>query len=208
MSIPVSIIPSISDTTPNLRTLKTWAQLNPDDGFSSARGCAPGQTQGQQELYTPYLLNNGVWAGSWGANQNSPTISNADFLRIASLQVADSYSVDDKMIHISAGGDGAWGQAIQATYSPSSNWRSATNIKMNQAVYGGNQVEVLERRIMTVDTFGTVPMVRIKTGWDCIHIYTAVTAANVHYTEVKGKIVLPLLPKTGHEWWLLERWLV
>jgi hypothetical protein len=69
-------------------------------------------------------------------------------------------------------------------------------------------VEVLERRIMTVDTFGTVPMVRIKTGWDCIHIYTAVTAANVHYTEVKGKIVLPLLPKTGHEWWLLERWLV
>ena len=84
----------ISDTTP--RTLRKWSELNPDDGFSSARGQAPGQTAGQQALYTPYLLRNGVWAGSWGANDNSPPLGNDDFLRIAKLQTADSYSVADK----------------------------------------------------------------------------------------------------------------
>ena len=197
----------VSDTTPNLRRLKKWSELNPDDGFSSARGQAEGQTAGQQALYTPYLLRNGVWAGSWGANDNSPTISNADWLRIAGLQTPDNYSVADKMKHLTNGGDGGWGQAIKATYSPSSNWRAATDIIINQCVYAGNNVEILERKIMTIDTYGTVPMVRIKTGWDQLHIYTAVTAANVHYWEVKGKIMLPLIPKLGYEWWLLERWL-
>ena len=112
------------------------------------------------------------------------------------------------MQHISCAGADVWGQAIRATYSPSSNWRAATAIKINQAVYAGNPVEILERRGMTVDTFGTVPMVRIKTGWDQVHVYTAVTRDNVHYTEVKGRIVLPLLPKLGYEWWILERWLI
>ena len=192
----------------NVRKLRKWSELNPDDGFSSARGAPAGQTLPQQALYTPYLLLNGVWAGTWSVNANSPTITNADFLRIASLQVADSFSVSDKMRHISAGGSGQWGQAIMATYNPSSNWQAATGIRINQCVYAGNQVEILERKTMTVDTFGTVPMVRIKTGWDQVHIYTAVTKDNVHYWEVKGKIILPLLPKAGYEWWLLERWLV
>jgi hypothetical protein len=195
-----------TDTTPNLRRLKKWSELNPDDGFSSARGQVNG-TAGQQALYTPYTLLNGIFPG-WGANYNSPQISNADWLRIAALQVADSFSVDAKMNHLASGGGGTWGQAIKATYSPNSNWRNATDIWMNQCVYADNLVEILERKIMTVDTFGTVPMVRIKTGWDQIHVYTAVTAANVHYTEVKGKIVLPLIPKSGYQWWLLERWLV
>lgn len=194
--------------TPDIRTLKLWSQLNPDDGFSSERGQQAGQTAGQQELYTPYLLNNGVWSGSWGANDNSPQITNADWLRIASLQKADTFTVATKMNHLASGGEGAWGQAIKATYPSSSEWVKAGDIQINQCVYAGNQVEVLERKTMTVDTFGTVPMVRIKTGWDCIHLYTAVTASNVHYTEVKGRIYLPLLPKAGYEWWLLERWLV
>lgn len=200
---------SVSDTTLNLRRLKKWSELNPDDGFSSARGQLPGQTAGQQALYTPYLLLNGVWSGSWGANDNSPQITNTDWRKIADLQVADnSYSVKDKMNHLAWGGGGVWGQAIKATYPSSSEWLTATNIQMNQCVYANNWVTILERKIMTIDTFGTVPMVRIKTGWDCIHVYTAVTAGNVHYTEVKGKIVLPLLPKAGYEWWLLERWLI
>jgi hypothetical protein len=192
----------------NIRTLKKWSELNPDDGFSSARGQPPGETAGQQALYAPYLMRDGVWAGTWSVNQNSPVVLYEDWLRIASMQVADSFSVADKMRHLSNGGEGTWGQAIQATYAPSSNWQNATNIKMNQAVYAGNKVEILERRTMTIDTFGTVPMVRIKTGWSCVHIYTAVTKDNVHYWEVKGKIVLPLLPKAGYEWWLLERWLM
>jgi hypothetical protein len=197
----------VSDATPNLRRLKKWSELNPDDGFSSARGQAPGQTAGQQALYTPYTLLNGIFPG-WGANYNSPQISNADWLRIASMQVADSYSVDAKMNHLASGGEGKWGQAIKATYSSSSEWMTATNIQMNQCVYADNLVEILERKTMTVNTFGTVPMVRIRTGWDQVHVYTAVNAANEHYTEVKGKIVLPLIPKSGYEWWLLERWLV
>jgi len=195
-------------TPPLLRMLRKWSELNPDDGFSSARGQAPGQTAGQQALYTPYLLRNGVWIGSWGANNNSVALVNAEWQRIAALQTADSYSVADKMKHLTNGGNGAWGQALKATYSPSINWRAATDIQMNQCVYAGNLVEILERKTMTIDTFGTVPMVRIKTGWNCIHVYTAVTAANVHYREVKGKIVLPLIAAIGYEWWLLERWLV
>ena len=192
----------------NFRTLRKWSELNPDDGFSSARGQPVGQTAGQQALYTPYLVKDGVWVGSWGANTNSPQITNEDWLRIAAIQVADTYTVKDKMNHLACGGAGIWGQAIKASYPSSAKWMTATNIYMNQCVYAGNQVEILERKTMTVDTYGTVPMVRIKTGWDCVHVYTAVTAANVHYWEVKGKIVLPLLPKAGWEWWLLERWLV
>lgn len=202
------IYPSYDPPPPssNFRTLRKWSELNPDDGFSSARGQPPGQTQGQQALYTPYLLKAGVWAGTWSANTNSPLISNADLVRISTLQKVDSCSVDMKMQHITNAGRGTWGQALQATYEK--DWRTATNIKMNQAVYAGNQVEILERRVMKVDTFGTVPMVRIRTGWDCVNIYTGVTNDNVHYWEVKGKIFLPLLPKAGYEWWLLERWLL
>ena len=193
---------------PVLRYLKKWSELNPDDGFSSARGAPAGQTLGQQALYTPYLVKDGIWVGNWGVNQNSPMITNADWLRIASMQIADSYTVKDKMNHLACGGGGVWGQAIMATYPSSSEWKAATGIRMNQAVYAGNPVEILERRVMTVDTFGNVPMVRIKTGWDCVHVYTAVTRDNVHYTEVKGRIVLPLLARAGYEWWILERWLV
>ena len=210
MRIDVTILPNSSDTTPNLRTLRKWSELtDPLDvaEFSSARGAPEGQTLPQQEIYAPYLMIVGKWVGSWSVNGNSPEISNADLQRIASMQVADSFSVDAKMTHITAGGKAEWGQAIQATYAPSSNWKAATNIRMNQCPYGGNTVEVLERRVMTVDTYGTVPMVRIKTGWDCVHVYTAVTRDNVHYEQVKGRIVLPLLARAGCEWWILERWL-
>jgi len=202
--------PATPQLPANLRVLKTWAELTDPldlEEFSSARGQPEGKTQGQQELYTPYLVKNGVWVNDWSVNQNSPFISNADFQRIGSMQTADSFSVDTKMSHISCSGANVWGQAIRATYAPSSNWRAATDIQMNQAVYANNPVEILERRVMTIDTFGTVAMVRIKTGWTQVHTYTAVTSANVHYEQVKGKIVLPLLPKAGYEWWILERWL-
>ena len=178
-----------------------------NDGFGSFRGQPEGQTQGQQELYTPYLVKNGVWAGSWGANQNSPIISNADLLRISTQQKPDAvYTLNQKMQHITNAGRGTWGQAIKATYTPSDNWRAAVDIRINQAVYANNRVEILERKVMTVDTFGTVTILRIRTGWDQIHKYTAVTSANAHYENVKGGIYLPLLPKAGYEWWILERW--
>lgn len=190
----------------DIRVMKLWNELNPNDGFSSARGQPEGQVQGQQALYTPYLVKDGIWAGSWGANQNSPSISNVDVLRIASLQTADEFSVDTKMAYIMAGGGDKWGQAIRATFPSASRWREATNIKMNQCVYAGNKVEVLERKVMTVDTFGTIPMLRIRTGWDQVHIYTGVTDSNAHIWKSKGYVYLPLLPKAGYDWWILERW--
>lgn len=195
----------------NLRTLRKWSELtHPQDlaEFSSARGAPDGQTLPQQAIYTPYITRGGMWIGDWSVNGNSPSITNADLQRIASMQVADSYSVSAKMTHVTGAGSGKWGQAIQATYTPSSNWQAAVNIRMNQCPYAGNVVEVLEYKTMTIDTYGTVSMARIKTGWDQVHIYTAVTRDNVHYTEVKGKIVLPLLPEAGCEWWILERWLL
>ena len=211
MTLSVSItFPNSSDTTPNLRTLKKWSELTePLDisEFSSARGAPEGQTLPQQEIYTPYLMIGGKWVGDWSVNAQSVTISNADLQRIGAMQSTDTFTPDEKMSHVTGAGSGKWGQAIQATYTPSSNWKAAVNIRMNQCPYGGNTVEVLERRVMDVDTYGTVPMVRIKTGWDQVHVYTAVTRDNVHYTEVKGRIVLPLLARAGCEWWILERWL-
>ena len=211
MTLSVSVtFPNSSDTTPNLRTLKKWSELtDPLDisEFSSARGAPEGQTLPQQQIYTTYLMIDDKWVGDWSVNAQSVTISNADLQRIGAMQSTDTFTPDEKMSHVTGAGSGKWGQAIQATYTPSSNWKAAVNIRMNQCPYGGNTVEVLERRVMDVDTYGTVPMVRIKTGWDCVHVYTAVTRDNVHYTEVKGKIVLPLLARAGCEWWILERWL-
>lgn len=197
-------------TTPEIRRVILWS--NPiaiADGFSSSRGQPEGQTQGQQALFTPYLIERatGKWAGAWGANQNSPSLTNADVLRIGAMQTDDEFSVDVKMSHIMAGGKGQWGQAMMATFDPSSNWQAATNIRINQAVYAGNNVEVLEHKTMTVDTFGTVPMVRIRTGWDQSHIYTSVNAANNHIWRTKGFIYLPLYARPGWDWWLLDRWL-
>lgn len=211
MTLSVSItFPNSSDTTPNLRTLKKWSELtDPLDisEFSSARGAPEGQTLPQQQIYTTYLMIDDKWVGDWSVNAQSVTISNADLQRIGAMQSTDTFTPDEKMSHVTGAGSGKWGQAIQATYTPSSNWKAAVNIRMNQCPYGGNTVEVLERRVMDVDTYGTVPMVRIKTGWDQVHTYTAVTRDNVHYTEVKGRIVLPLLARAGCEWWILERWL-
>ncbi len=211
MKIDITLLPSNSEPplSADVRTLLKWSELtHPDDiaEFSSARGAPAGTTLPQQAIYTPYLLQGDTWAGSWSVNGNSPTITNAELQRIATLQTADSFSVDAKMSHISAGGKKAWGQAIMAEYDPSSNWRAAINIKMNQCPYAGNQVTVLERRVMDIDTFGTVPMLRIATGWNYVHLYTAVTKDNTYYEEVKGRIYLPLLARAGWDWWILERW--
>ena len=210
MRIDVTVLPNSSDTNSELRTLRKWSELtDPLDisEFSSARGAPEGQTLPQQQIYTTYLMIDDKWVGDWSVNAQSVTISNADLQRIGAMQIKDTFTPDEKMSHVTGAGSGKWGQAIQATYTPSSNWKAAVNIRMNQCPYGGNTVEVLERRVMDVDTYGTVPMVRIKTGWDQVHVYTAVTRDNVHYTEVKGRIVLPLLARAGCEWWILERWL-
>ena len=211
MRIDVTVLPNSSDTNSELRTLRKWSELtDPLDisEFSSARGAPEGQTLPQQQIYTTYLMIDDKWVGDWSVNAQSVTISNADLQRIGAMQSTDTFTPDEKMSHVTGAGSGKWGQAIQATYTPSSNWKAAVNIRMNQCPYGGNTVEVLERRVMDVDTYGTVPMVRIKTGWDQVHVYTAVTRDNVHYTEVKGRIVLPLLARAGCEWWILERWLL
>ena len=210
MIIDVTVLPNSSDTNSELRTLKKWSELTDQldiSEFSSASAAHAGSTLPQQEIYTPYLILNGVWVGDWSVNAQSVTISNADLQRIGAMQTADDFSVDAKMSHVTGAGSGKWGQAIMATYTPSSNWKAAVNIRMNQCPYGGNTVQVLERREMTVDTYGKVWMVRIKTGWDCVHTYTAVNRDNVHYEQVKGRIVLPLLARAGCEWWILERWL-
>ena len=210
MRIDVTVLPNSSDTNSELRTLRKWSELtDPLDisEFSSARGAPEGQTLPQQQIYTTYLMIDDKWVGDWSVNAQSVTISNADLQRIGAMQSTDTFTPDEKMSHVTGAGSGKWGQAIQATYTPSSNWKAAVNIRMNQCPYGGNTVEVLERRVMDVDTYGTVPMVRIKTGWDQVHVYTAVTRDNVHYEQVKGRIVLPLLARAGCEWWILERWL-
>ena len=193
----------------DVRTLLKWSELaHPDDlaEFSSKRGAPVGTTLPQQAIYTPYLLQGDTWVHDWSVNANSVTITNDDLRKIGAMQTTDSFTPDAKMSHVTGAGSGKWGQAIKATYTPTANWRAAVDIRMNQTVYAGNQVTVLERRVMDIDTFGTVPMLRIATGWNQVHLYTAVTKDNTHYEEVKGRIYLPLLARAGWDWWILERW--
>ncbi len=207
LSVSVTFPPRAEPS--NIRTLLKWSELtDPQDiaEFSSARGAPAGTTLPQQAIYTVLLLKAGVWIGTWSVNDNSVTITNDDLRKIGAMQITDTFTPDAKMSHVTGAGSGKWGQAIKATYTPTSNWRAAVNIRMNQTVYAGNQVTVLERRVMDIDTFGTVPMLRIATGWNQVHLYTAVTKENVYYEEVKGRIYLPLLARAGWDWWILERW--
>ena len=195
-------------TTPEVRRLIDWD--NPiaiADGFSSARGQAPGETLGQFALFTPYITSNGVWVNDWSSNQNSMPITKEQMQRIAALQdTTRGYTLKQIMGWLTFGGKDKWGGPMRCV----GEWSDAINARMIAAVYAGGLVEVLEHKTIVTDKYGTVPMVRIKTGWDQVHLIRAVDKANDMIKVQNDSVYLPLLAGrwTNAEWWLLDRWLV
>lgn len=203
------------------RKLITWAHPTAiADGYCAA--CRPkddGTPQGQYSMAPVHIMEfkdgKWVWINTYSENTGSTRITNSEFQKIASLQIPDEKTVDQKMVWASDGGDDTWGQIIRATY-PGSDWRSATDIKMIAAVWAGQWVEVVERATFYTNLNGNkgmTPMSRIRTyqphEWGeayATQLVTAVTSENVYYERPKGYFHWPLW-FGARQVWCFDRWL-
>ena len=151
----------------------------------------------------------GNWIGDMSANTTFCNISTLELLYIASLQTADTFTVDQKMGWLLDGGDGDWGAPMRGTWGAGQTWRDAKNVQMIGAVYAGQPVTLTgEKRVFRLPWNGKtedVPMSRIKTG--TLQKVTVVDRANRYGEEPKGVIWLPLKFRTSSVW-IFDRWLV
>lgn len=211
----------------NLRQLKRWGQdqIMIDDTYSVYKRPINGNIVGQFQVIQLWMLDeNGEWVGDWSANQTASDITNAEMLRIADLQIPDEYSLDAKMNTLMLGGNGRWGCPMRANYPSGSQWRTATNIQQISGVYGGQTIEVLERRtFQNVPWQGqvesSVPMSRIRvftdSDWgkthathpELVHIVTVADNQDNYGERFKGIVYLPLITKT-QSCWVFDRWLI
>lgn len=189
------------------------------DGYSSFSKPDPntGEPVGQFS-YAPLFITeeDGTWEGTWSANQIATNLSNAQLLKIAELQIADEYTIDQKMNWLMDGGDGTWGAPIRATYDSSRNWRLATDIQMITAVYAGQCVETLEKKSFTVTFNGKtelIPMSRIRAFdsdlWklpDASQLVSVVSNTNAYGERPKGLVKLPIYFGNRIAW-IFDRWL-
>ena len=154
----------------------------------------------------------GNWIGDMSANTTFCNISTLELLYIASLQTADTFTVDQKMGWLLDGGDGDWGAPMMSgswDKTLGQTWRDAKNVKLIGAVYAGQPVTLTgERRVFRLPWNGKtedVPMSRIKPG--TLQKVTVVDRANRYGEEPKGVIWLPLKFRTSSVW-IFDRWLV
>ena len=211
MKTQVSIINSS-----NFRQLITWESfIAIKDGYCSF--CRPndeGEAQAQYSMAPVYIPG----TGNFSENTNATPITNAQMLKIASLQFPNSqFTIDQQMNWAMDGGNNTWGQIMRASYLNGSLWRDATNIKMIAAVYAGETVEILEYRdILLRDFDGGIrmtPMARIRTfqpdEWGdegSMQYVTAVTVNNKHGYSPKGMFRMPIY-FGNREAWVFARWL-
>ncbi len=177
---------------------------------------------GQFAVVSPYVTHDGVWEGTFSSNQIATILSNSDLLKIAAQQIIEpGTTLQAKMVWLTYGGASGWGAPMQANYPSSSQWAQATNIKMIAAVYAGQEVEVVEQKVIRC-TFNQVtadiPMSRIKTyspsEWNnpkAMMLVSIVDGDN-RYGEMPnvnvGRVRLPIWFGAGREAWLFDRWLV
>jgi hypothetical protein len=201
------------------RAIRLWSDpIMQADGYdANLRG-----NVGQFAVVSPYVTHNGVWEGTFSSNQIATPLTSADLLKISMLQTIEpGTTLQAKMNWLMYAGTGNWGAPMQANYPSSSQWAQATNIKMIAAVYAGQEVEVVERKVIRC-TFNAktadVPMSRIKTyapsEWSnprAMMLVSVVDADN-RYGEMPnanvGRVRLPIWFGTGREAWLFDRWLV
>jgi hypothetical protein len=157
----------------------------------------------------------GVWEGTWAENTMATRLTHDELQQIAALQVADTFTVKQKMGWLcAANAANGWGSPINTL---GLDYDVATDIKIITAVYAGQPVELTgETMTRQVDLQGNI-------NWELLHrvksyspaewtrdnamLVTAVSAAN-NYTEfTKGKIVLPVW-FGDRKAFVLDRWLV
>lgn len=223
--------PNANSIVPNLRTLKRWAQdaIMTQDSYDVNQRLvydpATGQwkVQGQFSGLDVYQINaDGIYIGDMSQNGTWVSLSNADIHKIAALQVADAFTVKQKMEWLLKD-NMEWGSVMRCNLFGA--WEQAQNIQMIGAVWAGQKVEVLEQRTFPDVLFegvrANVPMSRIRTfnrqtDWEktrdtlleeCIvQKCTAVSDTN-GVIEPKGIIYLPLITRTASVW-VFDRWLV
>lgn len=206
-----------SRPTSEVATLKNWGGSMTADTFSTSVRLVAGKPMGQFAL-----INVARFAGStfvdWGGNSGSVALTLNQYLRIASLQDTDT-PVAVKVGWLMYGGQDTWGAPMKGLYPDTARWMQATNIRMISAVYAGQQVEILERKPMTVFWNGkreTVTMCRVKDyapdTWNAANmiLVSVVDAADRPGTMPNANVGRVKLPVWfgGYSGWVMERWLM
>ena len=217
----------VSSTTANgeiIRTLKPWGDAMRAWGYSTSVRLVNGVRMGQFSHIVPVMLDsNGNQIADGSANTLFSNISATDWQKIAALQIPDTKTLDQKMQWLTMGGSGYWGAPMRADYSPSSNWRNATNIDLIGGIWAGQQVEILETRIFAAirynaQIYTTVTLHRIRTfqsgDWGktyfthpwLVQKVTAVSADDSPL-EPQGVVYLPLILTRAASCWVFPEWL-
>ena len=212
-----------SDTTPSpqpdtRRTLIQWS--NPialRDGYGTPNRLNPstGELVGQFAMCPLYITDQaGNWTKEWAENSLATRLTPAELQQIAALQVADTYTVKQKMGWLcAANAANGWGSPINTN---GEDYTVAIDIKMITAVYAGQPITLTgESMYRMVDLQGHINqelLWRVKSyspaEWTRANamLVTAVSAANVYTTNTKGKIVLPVY-FGDRKSYVLDRWL-
>lgn len=199
------------------RTLIRWdAPVSLNDGYGTPNRLVNGQLIGQFAMCPVYLTNpDGTWVKEWSANSLATRLTPANLQQIASMQVADDYTLQQKMGWLCASSDaGGWGSPINTL---GMDYTEATSVRMITAVYAGQPVELTgESMTRPIDINGHKNfelLWRIKAyppaQWkrETCQLVTAVSANNVYTTNTKGRIVLPVY-FGDRPAYVLNRWLV
>ena len=208
---------TIERISPNVRTFIRWD--NPiaiADGYCADARRVDGELVGQFSMCPIYVTDsNNVWAGTWAENQIATRLTPLELQKIAALQEADNFTVDQKMNWLTASAvPNGWGSPINTR---GEDWEVATDIKMIASCYAGQPVtltgETMERVITLNGRTNKETLHRIKTyspaEWSRANcqIVTAVSKDNVYTEQTRGKIILPVYFKNRRAW-ALGRWLV
>ena len=186
------------------------------DGYCTDARRVNGELIGQFCMAPIYVTDMAdVWEGTWAENTMATRLTQNELHKIAALQEADEYTVNQKMGWLCAGiqSDG-WGSPIN---TKGEDWQTATDIKMITACYAGQPVtltgETLIRRITLSGNTNMEKLHRVKTYPPAVwtransQIVTAVSRNNVYTENTKGKIVLPMW-FGDRKAFVLDRWLV
>lgn len=204
----ITLYPPPANATPNLRTVKPWGDpVMTADSYSVAKRLINGQVVGQFSLVQVYQTDALGFIGDMGANTTARNVTSSELMYIASLQAADEFTVDQKMVWLLGGGNGKWGSPMRGEWGAGETWKDARNVQMIAAVWAGQPVEVLEERtfynvVWQGKVEPSVEMCRIKTGR-----VVEVTAVNGGDRLIlpKGHIFLPLWFRATP--WVFRRWL-
>ena len=207
----------ISAGVQEVKTVKPWVTGDPD-GFDVYQRLINGETVGQFSHRNMLVRDTiGNWHGGGSAQADFFLLTQADVMNIALLQVADEYTVKDKMNWLMNGGDGRWGSPIRAEYSSSPYWYMATNIARIGGVWAGQLMMVIGHGEFTMNIGGITKsraMSQIQPGTK--QFVTVVDKANNYGDHPKGLIMLPVPSLTWQysggvkpeSFWMPDEWLM